>query len=430
MLLLMLKGKEELGGVWGVDSKELVTKMMWLSSESGGENSKGSRITVHPMIGQQLVFSNTENHFILKKNHNFTPSRLMSYSSHHALAKRACDHFSNSPTPFHNCATIMSKLDAAGYTRLHEDTPFKGAIKANGRYYYTRNTSTIVAFLVGGKYDPSSDNTPGGFKIIGGHTDSPNLRIKPHSKRSSNGCTQLSVECYGGGLWETWFDRDLSVAGRVMVRDADGKMIRQQLVKIDRPLIRVPSLCIHLKTGEERAAFKYNKEEHLQPVLAGEVKSALTGEKRSSPDDASDASDADQWVAGHEPMLMQAVAEELKIDVKQIVDFELMCYDTQDAALGGMNNEFLYSARLDNQGTCFVCTEALVQYDLERLKTEVDVSMVCLFDHEEVGSASQCGAGSPIMSEAVRRVVSAMTKDPHATEDALQIALRKSFCFR
>jgi len=240
--------------------------------------------------------------------------------------------------------------------------------------------------------------------------------------RSSSGCTQLSVETYGGGLWHTWFDRDLSVAGRVLVRE--GERIVQKLVKVDRPICRIPSLCIHLQTAEERAAFKFNKEDHLQPILAQEVKAALTGEKRS----ADSADGEDQWVAGHEPELMKLIANELKIETSQIADFELMLFDTQAAALGGVNEEFLYSARLDNQATCFVAAKAMADYDLKRLKDEVDVSMICMFDHEEVGSASQCGAGSPIMGEAVKRIVSAMNGG-NANEDMLQVALRKSYCF-
>jgi aspartyl aminopeptidase len=125
-----------------------------------------------------------------------------------------------------------------------------------------------VAFTVGEKY-----NTPkgGGFKVIGGHTDSPNLKVKPRSKRSSSGVTQLAVECYGGGLWHTWFDRDLGISGRVLVRSAGKSIIEQRLVKIDRAILRIPNLAIHLQTTEEREAFKINKEDHLSPIIAMEA---------------------------------------------------------------------------------------------------------------------------------------------------------------
>jgi aspartyl aminopeptidase len=124
-----------------------------------------------------------------------------------------------------------------------------------------------VAFAVGEKYKSGS-----GFKVIGAHTDSPNLKIKPNSKRSSSSSSMslLSVECYGGGLWHTWFDRDLSIAGSVIVRDSNEGYV-QKLVKIDKSILRVPNLCIHLRPADEREVFKINKEEHLSPILCSEV---------------------------------------------------------------------------------------------------------------------------------------------------------------
>ena len=123
-----------------------------------------------------------------------------------------------------------------------------------------------MAFAVGEKYKSGN-----GFKVIGAHTDSPNLKIKPNSKRSSSSSMSLlSVECYGGGLWHTWFDRDLSIAGSVIVRDSNEGYV-QKLVKIDKSILRVPNLCIHLRPADEREVFKINKEEHLSPILCSEV---------------------------------------------------------------------------------------------------------------------------------------------------------------
>ena len=124
-----------------------------------------------------------------------------------------------------------------------------------------------MAFAVGEKYKSGN-----GFKVIGAHTDSPNLKIKPNSKRSSSSSSMslLSVECYGGGLWHTWFDRDLSIAGSVIVRDSNEGYV-QKLVKIDKSILRVPNLCIHLRPADERDIFKINKEQHLNPILCSEV---------------------------------------------------------------------------------------------------------------------------------------------------------------
>jgi aspartyl aminopeptidase len=342
-----------------------------------------------------------------------------------ATVASSLSHFTASPTPFHNVANLKSLLSAGGFSEISEQDTWTGRVVAGGKYYYSRNTSTIVAFVVGGSYAAAN---PGGFKIVGGHTDSPNIRIKPHSKRGAGagGATQLNVEAYGGGLWHTWFDRDLSVAGRVLVRSADGKTITQQLVNLERPLLSIPNLCIHLQTGAEREAFKFNKEDHLQPILAlaDETLSAAS----TAASTAGTSAGTSPFTNNHEPMLLQEVAKKLGIDVSQIADFELSLYDTQGASLSGVNSEFLNSARLDNQATCITSTLALVEYSKNdaAVAADSDISLIALFDHEEVGSASQNGAGSPIMGEAVRRISSALNGGG-GNEDFFQTTLRKSF---
>ncbi|GMI34860.1 hypothetical protein TeGR_g916 [Tetraparma gracilis] len=332
----------------------------------------------------------------------------------------ALEHFGASPTQFHNCANLKDRLVAAGFSEISEADTWTGALSPGGKYFYTRNTSTLVAFVVGGAYNPAS---PGGFKVVGGHTDSPNIRIKPHSKRGAGagGATQLNVEAYGGGLWHTWLDRDLSVAGRVLVRSPDGSTVTQQLVDLERPLLTIPNLCIHLQTGDERAALKLNKEDHLQPILALADKTLGGGA-------AADDAGVDNFVKGHEPMLLQEVARKLGCEVSQIADFELALYDTNKAALSGINKEFLASARLDNQATCITSALAIIEYAgmADAVAKDADVSLIALFDHEEVGSASAVGAGSPIMGEAVRRISSALNTGG-GNEDFFQTTLRKSF---
>lgn len=178
----------------------------------------------------------------------------------------------------------------------------------------------------------------------------------------------LGVECYGGGLWHTWLDRDLGISGRVLVREG-GKVV-QKFVKINKPIARVSSLCIHLKTAEERKALTVNKETHLAPILGTAgilmdgVKKQLTG-------------DQDFWQESQDPLLLQLIAKELDIEIKDIADFELNLYDTQPACLGGINDEFLYSARLDNQATCFVSIESLTAYTNDAdFENDCDISMV------------------------------------------------------
>ena len=322
------------------------------------------------------------------------------------LAQKAMEYFDSSPDPFFACQTTAEMLEAAGFSQLEYDAPYKNKLEQGGKYYFTKNKSTIVAFAIGEKFKAGN-----GFKVIGGHTDSPNLKIKPRSKRSGSGCIQLAVECYGGGLWYTWFDRDLGISGRVLVRGEDGK-IEQQLVKIDRALLRIPNLAIHLQTAAEREAFKVNKEDHLVPILSMEVQKALTG-SGSGGDDSESNSNEDGWTEYQEPILLQMLAAEMDVDVANIIDFELNLFDVQKASLGGAYSEFVHSARLDNLASCFMAVEGLVQYTSEEgaLASDEDISLVALFDHEEIGSDSATGAGSPIMGEAVQRICAAFEDD-------------------
>lgn len=303
-------------------------------------------------------------------------------ADHLPLAREAMAYIDASPDPFFAVQTSADLLAAAGFEELPDGEPYKGRLIPGGKYYFTRNKSTLVAFSVGGKVKPGS-----GFKVIGGHTDSPNLKVKPRSKRGKVGVTQIGVECYGGGLWHTWFDRDLGVSGRVMVRTQDGK-IQQKLIKLDRAILRVPNLAIHLLTAKEREAFKINKEDHLSPILAMEAKKSLTGEdeKKKKKDEEKEK---DGWSEHQEPLLLQIVSEELGVDAKDIVDFELNLFDVQKANLGGAYSEFIYSARLDNLASCFLAVQALTDHVKEgNLDDDEDIAMVVLYDHEEVGSSS------------------------------------------
>jgi aspartyl aminopeptidase len=364
--------------------------------------------------------------------------------------------FDASPDPFHAVQTCIHTLQSSGFIPLDMERPLRGQLTRGGKYYFTKNQSTLVAFAVGGEFVPGQG---GGFKIIGGHTDSPNLKIKPRSKRSgmasSTGCVQIAVECYGGGLWHTWLDRDLGVSGRVFVRTKVGEQeeIVSRLVKLDRAVVRIPSLAIHLQTAKEREALEINKEDHLVPILSMAVENALTKGTTTTTSSPSGEEDThpDGWTEHQEPILLEMLARELQINVQDIVDFELNLFDVQKASLGGAFSEFVHSARLDNLASCFMAVEALVQYtstssedqqtqeEKSLLQSDKDISLVALFDHEEVGSESTTGAGSPIIQEAVSRICEALLseQDPSTStstststttpSDAKAMTLAKSF---
>lgn len=285
--------------------------------------------------------------------------------AHLPLAEKACAFLSASTDPFHAVATAVAKLEAAGFSRVWAKNATAPQIQPGGKYYYTVHHSTLVAFTVGAKFQASQ----GGFHIIGGHTDSPNLRVKPRSKKADkHNCMQLGVECYGGGLWHTWFDRDLSISGKVLVRTADGKL-QNKLVQMKEPVARVSTLCIHLQSAEERKAFAVNKEEHTAPIIA----TSAFAPNAELEQGAAAQLDGDGWHKGQEPMLLQKIAERLNVPVENIADWDLSLYDVQDAAIGGMNQEFLYSGRLDNLATVFCATEALTTHDLTE---DTDIAMV------------------------------------------------------
>jgi len=174
-----------------------------------------------------------------------------------AAALDFVDFVNASPTPYHACATAAARLEKAGFTKIKERDSWNSTLRPGGKYYLTRNGSSIVAFAIGKKWRPGNP-----VAMIGAHTDSPTLRIKPVSRRSNVGFLQVGVETYGGGIWHSWFDRDLSIAGRVLVKDADGNFV-QKLIKVDKPLLRIPTLAIHL---DRSSTFDPNKENELFPI--------------------------------------------------------------------------------------------------------------------------------------------------------------------
>jgi len=310
-------------------------------------------------------------------------------------AERLMRFIDHSPEPFHVVESVIDSLRAQGFEGLREEDNW--VLKPGGKYYFTRNRSSILAFALGGKYSPHEGNA---FKVIGAHTDSPTLKIKPRSKRpTAAGLCQVSVETYGGGLWHTWFDRDLSLAGRVIVREGSG--FKSRLVKCNKAVLRVPNLAIHLRTQAERDSFTVNKEDHVQPILCEEVAKAL-----STPSDKDEEND--QWASEQQPELLQLLAKELSVEMGDILDFELSVYDLQKASFSGANDEFVVSSRIDNLASCFTALESLNEYAAsDAMKEDTEVSVIALFDHEEVGSESNPGAGSNLMGECVRRICSA-----------------------
>jgi aspartyl aminopeptidase len=245
--------------------------------------------------------------------------------------------------------------------------------------------------------------------MVGAHTDSPCLRIKPVSKKSSDGFLQVGVETYGGGIWHTWFDRDLSIAGRVMVQEKNG-VVKSRLVKLDKPILRIPTLAIHL---ERKEVFGFNKESQLYPI-AGLVAAELNRQGKTGGQDEKDSVEESSSTpyeplaaptARHHTYVVELIAEAADCEPSEIVDFEILLYDTQKSCLGGLNDEFVFSARLDNLDMSFCAIEGLVMSLKNRsLKSDPTIRLIALFDHEEIGSRTAQGADSNMLPAVLRRL--------------------------
>lgn len=312
-----------------------------------------------------------------------------------------------SPSPFHAVHTCVQRLKESGFEYLSERDHWK--LERNHKYFFTRNQSTIVAFAVGGKYQPGN-----GAQIIAAHTDSPHPKVKPVSKQVSSGFLEVGVELYGGGLWHTWFDRDLALAGRVIVKNEAGESTGQ-LVQIDRPLLRVPTLAIHLTVDSERTSFAPNKENHMLPILATTIKSELQGNGGTEDNK-------------HHPLLLNLLAAELGCKPSEIGDFELSLYDHNKSVIGGALNEFVYSARLDNLCSSFCALEALIAASTHTsLENDSGIRAICLFDHEECGSQSSHGAASSLLERLLIRLASAFMEPSQSAAELEELTFRNSF---
>jgi aspartyl aminopeptidase len=267
----------------------------------------------------------------------------------------------DSPTPFHAVQEAARRLAAAGFQSLDERSSWTDL--APGGYYVTSSETNLIAFVL----PPKGQRTS--FQIVGAHTDSPNLRLKPHAEYAAEGYAQLGIEVYGGVLLNSWLDRDLGIAGRLLVRE--GTAITSKLVTIAKPVLRVPQLAIHLDREVNDKGLVLNRQEHLAPIYG---------------------------LAGGTSMLAY-IAEQAGVELDRIAGSELMLFDLAVPTLGGVDNELIFSARLDNLAMCHAATTALAQS-----KTPTAVSVIALFDHEEVGSASAAGAGSAVLPRILERL--------------------------
>lgn len=286
-----------------------------------------------------------------------------------SAAHELIDFIDASPSPWHAVASAEARLLANGFTRLEEGERWQ--LVAGGRYYAVRGGASLIAFVPGGQ--PLLET---GFRIVGAHTDSPGLRLKPRAASASDGLARLGVEVYGGPILATFTDRDLSLAGRVVLRGAAGQETR--LLRFEQPLVRLPNLAIHMNREVNEQGLKLNKQTEL-PLILG-----LLGE----------GEDADSH-------LRKLLADAASAEAKDLLSWELAVYDTQKGCLWGKNQEFIASRQLDNLASSHAALTALIA-----TAQPTATCVAAFFDHEEVGSESASGAGGSFVTDVLTRIAS------------------------
>ena len=279
------------------------------------------------------------------------------------------DYLKQSPTPFHAVDHIDDLLKEAGFIRLYESDLWD--LKAGGSYYVIRNDSSLIAFTMG-----AAVATETGIRMVGAHTDSPCLKVKPQPEIIKNSYLQLGVEIYGSALLNPWFDRDLSLAGRISFLNTEEK-IQHALVDFGYPLAVIPSLAIHLDKDVNKKR-NINEQKHVVPIVMH--------------------INQDEVSSLRELLFEHLRKQDSESNIVEVLDYELSFYDTQPPAVVGINQEFITGARLDNLLSCYV---GLMSF----LESGEDIScMLILNDHEEVGSMSAAGAQGTFLESVLKRI--------------------------
>jgi aspartyl aminopeptidase len=304
----------------------------------------------------------------------------------HQFALDLLEFIDASPSPWHAVASTKQHLENHGFTELHEADAWQ--LKTGGAYFVIRGGASIIAFIVG-----ASPLVESGFRMVGAHTDSPGLRLKPNAAYGSDGLVRIGVEVYGGPILATFTDRDLSIAGRVVTRTALGS--ETHLVKFDQPVMRLPNLAIHMNREVNDKGLKLNKQTEL-PLIFGEQADGIAAEKQ----------------------FLEALAKQINVSADAILTFELNVFDTQKGTLWGANQEFIADSQLDNLASCHAAITAITS-----IKKPAATSVCALFDHEEVGSESATGASGSFLADTIKRIQFAQQLD----EEAQLRALANSF---
>ena len=290
-----------------------------------------------------------------------------------------------SPSAYHAILNIKSRLQEAGFEQLFSGQSWK--LEVGKKYFITKNHSALFAFVPG-----IGDFAENGFKIVCAHSDSPTFKIKPQPEILTEGkCLKLNTEVYGGPIMYTWFDRPLSIAGRVMTKSKNILKPQTNFINFNRPLLEIPHIAIHFNRAVNDTGNPLSKQRDMLPVI-----SILNNQLEK------------------ENFLIKLIAKEMGINPSDILDFDLTLYEYTNACLLGANNEFISSGRLDDLAMVEAGLTALIN------STETEATKIlAIFDNEEVGSGSKQGAASPILRTVIERIAIGLKKSPEDQHRAI-----------
>jgi aspartyl aminopeptidase len=299
------------------------------------------------------------------------------------------DFIDASPSPWHVIKSVEAQLASFNFKKLDETLSW--SLESGGRYYVVRDESSVIIFVLGQK--PLVET---GFKMIGAHTDSPGLRVKPNAATGVDGLLRLGVEIYGGPILATFTDRDLSLAGRVNYKDTNNNIV-SALINFDRPLLRLPNLAIHMNRMVNEDGLKLHKQNELPLILSALAQECLP-----------------------QTYFSELLQEQSACEAERILSWDLAVYDTQKGVFWGAENEFYANSQLDNLASCHAALQGL----LDDTVLENEATLVCaFFDHEEIGSESNKGADGSFLGDVLKRI-SLVTEN---NKEDFTRALAKSF---
>ncbi|TAQ91254.1 hypothetical protein B7494_g428 [Chlorociboria aeruginascens] len=323
-----------------------------------------------------------------------------------------CNFLTENPTVWHAVGYFEQRLEKGGYKKLSESSTWNASLELGGKYYVSRNGSSLIAFEVGDKYESGN-----GVAMIAGHIDAITARLKPVStKPNKAGYVQLGVAPYAGGLNATWWDRDLGIGGRVIVKDEETGKVSVKLVKLGWPIAKVPTLAPHFGQG---IMGTNNPETQAVPII-GLDSSPSTSDPSFKPQTLG------SFASTQPPKLLHLIAKELQIDPSSILNWDLELFDTQPAQVGGLDKEFIFGGRIDDKICSWSAVEGLLSSTSSTSSSSSIIKLVSLFDNEEIGSLTRQGAHGDFLSRTIERI-NEVFSSPSSTANSLAQVYANSF---